>query len=396
MAKLTLSELSNLQNETSAVTTVNTNSSLIEDAVEDSLSRGGASDNSMNTSLDMNSNRILNLPAPIHSTEPVRLVDINSTLTVTLEDLIDISGIATKTGTFTENSILIAADSNGTIRQGGPKLITPNNNLNTIYQGFNFQSLWPNNNQLFVQPGTISNSDGTMVFSTTSSAPYYLVCDVSTQGVNTNWTARPDPSYSLTLGGMLESSLPAANTPVYFYLIYRLSDKMLALVGSGYEFYSTAAPYLPVGWDFVRKMRYAVNYKPSNGTLWSGLPAFFQDIDNSRVILTGAGEDANYRLANQVTGTNPLSLGAWVPNASCRTVKVFYVVEGGTSAGTAYIRQSPAAPNYFPVGQTVASSDRIFGEMVVKLDSSSNLDYQVLGGSKLTLYLKEYWFDEQT
>lgn len=61
MAKLTLSNLSNLQNETSAVTAINANSDLIETAVENTLSRDGASPNMMNADLDMNSNEILNM-----------------------------------------------------------------------------------------------------------------------------------------------------------------------------------------------------------------------------------------------------------------------------------------------------------------------------------------------
>jgi hypothetical protein len=75
MAKLTLADLSSLTNQSSAISTINANSALIETALENTLSRDGTSPNTMSASLDMNSNRILNLPEPVADQEPLRLVD---------------------------------------------------------------------------------------------------------------------------------------------------------------------------------------------------------------------------------------------------------------------------------------------------------------------------------
>lgn len=72
MAKLTLNDLTNLQNENSVVTKFNTNNTLVETALENTLSRDGTSPNSMAADLDMDSNSILNLPAATEDTEPVR------------------------------------------------------------------------------------------------------------------------------------------------------------------------------------------------------------------------------------------------------------------------------------------------------------------------------------
>lgn len=77
MAKLTLSNLSSLSNETSAITAINANSDLIETAIENTLSRDGTSPNQMSASLDMNSNRILNLPNPLTAAEPLRYEDLS-------------------------------------------------------------------------------------------------------------------------------------------------------------------------------------------------------------------------------------------------------------------------------------------------------------------------------
>ena len=70
MAKLTLSDLTNLNNETSVVNTINNNNTAIETALENTLSRDGTTPNTMSANLDMNSNRVLNLPSPSTNSEP--------------------------------------------------------------------------------------------------------------------------------------------------------------------------------------------------------------------------------------------------------------------------------------------------------------------------------------
>lgn len=83
MAKLTLADLTSIvANETSAVGTINSNNTLIETALENTLSRDGTAPNPMGADLDMNSNQILNLPEPSSDTEPLRKVDINTFITV--------------------------------------------------------------------------------------------------------------------------------------------------------------------------------------------------------------------------------------------------------------------------------------------------------------------------
>lgn len=57
MSKLTLTDLANLQNETTAVNAINANNAAIETAMENTLSRDGTSPNTMGATLDMNSNR---------------------------------------------------------------------------------------------------------------------------------------------------------------------------------------------------------------------------------------------------------------------------------------------------------------------------------------------------
>jgi hypothetical protein len=61
MAKLTLTDLASLQNETSVITTINNNNDAIEQAMEKTLTRDGTSPNSLSAQLDMNTNKIINL-----------------------------------------------------------------------------------------------------------------------------------------------------------------------------------------------------------------------------------------------------------------------------------------------------------------------------------------------
>lgn len=75
MAKLTLTDVLTLQD---ILTPINLNNAAIETAVENTLSRDGTSPNTMEANLDMNSNRILNLPLPVADQEPVRLQDLIS------------------------------------------------------------------------------------------------------------------------------------------------------------------------------------------------------------------------------------------------------------------------------------------------------------------------------
>lgn len=80
MTKITLGTVSNLRNESGGLTTINSNFDTIEEAVDNTLSRDGSSPNEMGATLDMNSHKIINLPEPSTSNEPVRLIDLNEAL----------------------------------------------------------------------------------------------------------------------------------------------------------------------------------------------------------------------------------------------------------------------------------------------------------------------------
>lgn len=76
MTKIILKDIGSLRQEDSAINAINANNSVIQTASDDFLSRSGVSPNQMEASLDMNSQRILNLAAPVDPTDAARLEDV--------------------------------------------------------------------------------------------------------------------------------------------------------------------------------------------------------------------------------------------------------------------------------------------------------------------------------
>ena len=78
MAKVTLPTFTSLTNESSFLNQLNTAMASLAAAIELTLSRNGTSPNTLTADLDMNSQRIINLPAPTTDNEPVRRVDLTT------------------------------------------------------------------------------------------------------------------------------------------------------------------------------------------------------------------------------------------------------------------------------------------------------------------------------
>ena len=86
MAKLTLADISA---GVGTATIYNANNALVEAALENTLSRDGTSPNAMGAQLDMNSNRIINLPEPVAASDAARLADVSAVVA---------AGLPTQTG----------------------------------------------------------------------------------------------------------------------------------------------------------------------------------------------------------------------------------------------------------------------------------------------------------
>jgi hypothetical protein len=102
--KVTVQIVDSLQNQTSALNKINSNFTVLADKIDTLLSRDGDTPNQMESSLDMNSNRIINLPAPENTTEPVRLAEIQTLVSGGIPEG-SIDGDLIGVGTLPENRI---------------------------------------------------------------------------------------------------------------------------------------------------------------------------------------------------------------------------------------------------------------------------------------------------
>jgi len=84
MTKITLNHVADLTQSTTAANTINADFDTIQTAFDNALSRDGTVPNQMLNSLDMNSNQIINLPAPSTVNSPARLIDVVSNPTITI------------------------------------------------------------------------------------------------------------------------------------------------------------------------------------------------------------------------------------------------------------------------------------------------------------------------
>lgn len=128
MAKLTLQNLANLQNETTATTAINNNNASTIAALEKTLSRDGTAPNSMNANLDMNSYSIINLPDATTDQEPVTLGQFTDSLD------------ALETGVVVQGSYITTESESGltgarVLAAGDGMIVTDNGALSTVEVG---------------------------------------------------------------------------------------------------------------------------------------------------------------------------------------------------------------------------------------------------------------------
>lgn len=124
MSKIILNDVGSFN--TGTLATINTNNATLETALDNTLSRNGTSPNQMEATLDMNSNPIINLPAPDLPNSPLRLKDLDtfidtggsSILTIAAGDNISIVGelpsVISAVGLEPHSNILTSITGKGT------------------------------------------------------------------------------------------------------------------------------------------------------------------------------------------------------------------------------------------------------------------------------------------
>lgn len=105
--KLELENLGSLENQTSAIQVLNENFGRIEDAFENTFSRDGLTPNFLDAPVDVNGQRLMNLPAPSNSSDAARLSDVTNALA--LDGFVSIPALAGNETKLlgTDGSILI-------------------------------------------------------------------------------------------------------------------------------------------------------------------------------------------------------------------------------------------------------------------------------------------------
>ena len=78
MSKITLNHVGSLIDATTAANTINADLDVIQTAMDNTLSLDGTTPNQMQSTLDVNSNQIINLPNPATANSPLRLQDLST------------------------------------------------------------------------------------------------------------------------------------------------------------------------------------------------------------------------------------------------------------------------------------------------------------------------------
>lgn len=104
MSKVILNNIGDLTQTATAQAAINTNFNTLQTAFDNTLSRDGSSPNQMSSELDMNSKQIINLPAALTSSSPLRLQDLTSFIGGGTVTNIPAGGTAGQTLTKTSNA----------------------------------------------------------------------------------------------------------------------------------------------------------------------------------------------------------------------------------------------------------------------------------------------------
>src|SRR6266576_3538502 len=137
MAKLTLQDLANLQNESTAVTTLKSNNDLTEIAMENTLSRDGLAPNQMLSNLDMNNYKVINLPDAVSDQEPATYSQLQSaTAAVTAGAVLDAPYVTVGNDPTLFSERALTGSANISITDTGPQntviVATSDNELNAL------------------------------------------------------------------------------------------------------------------------------------------------------------------------------------------------------------------------------------------------------------------------
>lgn len=286
---------------------------------------------------------------------------------------------------------------------------TGTTNLIQVYEGIQPEKL--GSAVIAVNPGTWSNSNGTQLFNSTQVLTANLA--VASIDFNTNPCT----------GGMVSGALSVAGattdgTDVMLYLIHRISDGKVCLVGSNSNTYSgvqtelnAASGCSPNLCQVDRRVRFAFVWNWATNGGWSGIPDFQAPMgaQGGSVFLTNGGAGSVYRALTTGTAAvatdvnlgsssagNPTTVaGRWLSNLN-RRVKLIAKCTSGTTAGGGFVLTKSSTSGGVPVCGTSGTAGQVtYGNITLQTDSANDIQYFVTGTSTtLDLWVIEWSFSD--
>ncbi len=213
MTKISLQNIDNLQNESTVVSAINNNNAYTRAAMDNTLSRDGTAPNQMNTPLDMNSKKIINLVDATTDQEPVTFGQFNNTISALNSGAVVAASYVTTTpsSTLTQERILSAGNNISVIDSGPGTLSVPG----TVTVGISDDDL--NAIAALSTTGLISRTGAGTAATRTVTGTANEITITNGDGVSGNPTASLPSALTFTgktvTGGTYSS--PTLNTPTF-------------------------------------------------------------------------------------------------------------------------------------------------------------------------------------
>jgi len=283
MSKVVLNNLDNLQNETTAVATINANNDSIEAAINQAVFRNGGSPNEMDADFDMNSHRILNLPAPIYANDVVRLQDTSTLITGLIPSHSITNPKLAQGPAFTvkgNNTSATADETDITVSQ-----LQSMTNQGLILAGV---KLGVNMNTTADQPITITMPDHYSIFRIFAANPSVSL----TTAVGGLYTAAGKTGVQIVANSQVYSGLTTSSLNVSGNLVALALNATIRQNTTTVYFSLTTPQGAPATADIYIYAfpLYSVNLNPSNPT---SLPTRIRLAATTNFYITPTGNDAN-------------------------------------------------------------------------------------------------------
>lgn len=224
-------------------------------------------------------------------------------------------------------------------------------------------------NQLLINPGecTSANSNSSAQLNS------ILTLDMTKNGLNG-----------------LDAGSPQSGVGYFVYVVKNESTGQVGAVISASIFYSGVK--VPAGFTLYRKLRFGFIYNKSR----DGIPDFHLSAWPMPIIrLTGSETSPAYNVLNNGASTvfSDISLAEFIPD-NARMAYVQCITTAVGNAGTAYLRSFDGQPTGVVVGSATPGGMSDSFSITMRVTSDIKLQYKVIGGARLSIYVLGYEITE--